>query len=151
MMFQELLLKFFDVDPRGIFAQADLERGVCKAFEEVGTPSACAAQNSNVVALSRYSLRCMAANVRNSHDSASLGTALCQDRECLRLQTTCARLARLSSRPNLFVCFRPPVVTNHDVLGSARHAPCDALHQPGVVLASPAIAERPPRQKKENF
>ena len=77
MMFQELLLKFFGVDPRGgIFAQADLERGDCKAFEDVGTPSACVAQNANVVELSKYSLRCMAANVRNSHDSASLGTAL---------------------------------------------------------------------------
>ena len=129
-MFQELLLKFFDVDPRGgIFAQADLERGDCKAFEDVGTPSACVAQNANVVALSKYSLWCMAANIRNSHDSASLGTALCQGRECTRLRTTCGRFARFSSRPNSFVCVRPPEVTNHDVLGSARNARYDALQR----------------------
>ena len=66
MMFEQLLLKFFRF----------LERGVCKVFEDVGKPSACVEQNANVVALSKYSLWCMAANVRNSCDSASLGTAL---------------------------------------------------------------------------
>ena len=90
MMFEQLLFKFFD----------SWSVACAMVFEDVGKPSAYVAQNANVVALSKYSLWCMASNVRNSYDSASLGTALWQDRECPRLRTTYGRLARLSSRPN---------------------------------------------------
>ena len=58
MMFEELLLKFFEDLRGGIFTQADLERGVCKAFEDVGKPGAFVTQDPNVVACSTCCARC---------------------------------------------------------------------------------------------